>query len=748
MKTWLGNTFSILVLTGMLWLSASSAWAVMSVATLNGTYHGVNKNSSFVQFPDGNVRDNISGDKFTLTFNGNGVCSVSLNYQEFEVNLSSPYTVDSRPPEIIESIPCTYTVSPAGEGTIFLGEESNTFWVSYDGNVLTSSGAEVYQDEDLWHDSSILIAVKTGSGMNNGSLIGTYKAVSYDTIFFNDGGKIVDTLYANNVTLTFNGNGNGTYSYSNGANYDVNLSSPDAVSIGPDSGSGSFTYTVTPMGETQIYFPDGSSTLWLSADGNVLLQGRIEASDGQYDSTLLVCVKIGSGKTMASLNSTFHLTKQDKSFEKNGLTLVDAIISDDPDDGSTVTFDGSGQCELSHTDLSFIVDLSSPDEVFLNYEPTTESCTYTVTTNGQVLMSFADGSMKTRWLSANNNILLGGGPYASVVDELYLTKMLVAVNSGTTLPKCAQPESITVPASDPDGNYEVNWGPSATDGATYVLEEALDSDFSVGLQKVYRGTDTSVNLTGRSMGTYYYRVKATKMDHRSSTYLAGASECAVGLNPLNDDTEFVKQVYRDFLNREADPDGLAYWVGQLESGAKTRPELVEGYLLSPEFQGNIAPVVRLYSAYFLRIPDYDGLMYWVNRKTQGTALEEISDAFATSPEFQTTYGSLTNAQFVQLVYQNVLGREPDADGLAFWTGELDSGNRNRGQVMAGFSESAEYKALMNSDVYVTMVYIGLLRRSPDADGFDYWVNRMDGGDSGQILIDGFLKSAEYAARFE
>jgi hypothetical protein len=67
--------------------------------------------------------------------------------------------------------------------------------------------------------------------------------------------------------------------------------------------------------------------------------------------------------------------------------------------------------------------------------------------------------------------------------------------------------------------------------------------------------------------------------------------------------------------------------------------------------------------------------------------------------------------------------------------------------MAGFSESAEYKALMNSDVYVTMVYIGLLRRSPDADGFDYWVNRMDGGDSGQILIDGFLKSAEYAARF-
>lgn len=50
-------------------------------------------------------------------------------------------------------------------------------------------------------------------------------------------------------------------------------------------------------------------------------------------------------------------------------------------------------------------------------------------------------------------------------------------------------------------------------------------------------------------------------------------------------------------------------------------------------------------------------------------------------------------------------------------------------------------------VYVTMVYMGLLRRAPDAGGFDYWVGRMDTGDSGQLLIDGFLASGEYAARF-
>ena len=68
--------------------------------------------------------------------------------------------------------------------------------------------------------------------------------------------------------------------------------------------------------------------------------------------------------------------------------------------------------------------------------------------------------------------------------------------------------------------------------------------------------------------------------------------------------------------------------------------------------------------------------------------------------------------------------------------------------MTGFSESEEYTLRMDHEVYVTMTYIGLLRRAPEQGGFDYWVNRMDGGDSGQILIDGFLNSAEYAARFE
>lgn len=219
------------------------------------------------------------------------------------------------------------------------------------------------------------------------------------------------------------------------------------------------------------------------------------------------------------------------------------------------------------------------------------------------------------------------------------------------------------------------------------------------------------------------------------------------LTPLNDEGEFIRQVYRDFLNREADIVGLQYWVDELNSGRRTKAQVVEQYLLSAEFSQMIAPVTRLYTAYFMRIPDYGGLMYWVDRYAQGTTLDDVSDNFAASEEFQQTYGNLSNAEFVTLIYRNVLGREPDAGGLTYWTNELESAARTRGQVMTGFSESAEYQTMMASSVYIIMTYVGLLQRSPDLGGYEYWLEQMSGGTSGLALIDGFLYSQEYEARF-
>ena len=45
------------------------------------------------------------------------------------------------------------------------------------------------------------------------------------------------------------------------------------------------------------------------------------------------------------------------------------------------------------------------------------------------------------------------------------------------------------------------------------------------------------------------------------------------------------------------------------------------------------------------------------------------------------------------LYKNILGRDADVGGLIYWLGQLDSGAETRYEVLLGFSESAENKAL-------------------------------------------------------
>jgi hypothetical protein len=102
---------------------------------------------------------------------------------------------------------------------------------------------------------------------------------------------------------------------------------------------------------------------------------------------------------------------------------------------------------------------------------------------------------------------------------------------------------------------------------------------------------------------------------------------------------------------------------------------------------------------------------------------------------------------VTRLYQNVLGRSPDTAGFNFWKGQLDTNAMTRGQVMLYFSESAEYRPLVSNEVFVTMSYVGMLRRSPDPNGFSFWVNYLDSGNPPTALLQGFIDAPEYHARF-
>jgi hypothetical protein len=104
---------------------------------------------------------------------------------------------------------------------------------------------------------------------------------------------------------------------------------------------------------------------------------------------------------------------------------------------------------------------------------------------------------------------------------------------------------------------------------------------------------------------------------------------------------------------------------------------------------------RLYNASFKRLPDPDGLKYWIDKYTSGENDERtVASSFLVSDEFKERYGAnVSDTTYVNNLYQNVLGRLPDSSGLNYWLGQLNSGAETRYEVLLGFSESAENKVL-------------------------------------------------------
>ena len=117
-----------------------------------------------------------------------------------------------------------------------------------------------------------------------------------------------------------------------------------------------------------------------------------------------------------------------------------------------------------------------------------------------------------------------------------------------------------------------------------------------------------------------------------------------------------------------------------------------------DIYSNAGFAYSLYGA-FDRAPDVDGLGYWIAQFDQGASLTDVAGGFIASAEFTADYGaSPTNTSYVEDLYQNFLNREADTAGLDFWVGLLDTGAMTEAQVMASFSRSAEYQAIIVPDI--------------------------------------------------
>jgi hypothetical protein len=268
-------------------------------------------------------------------------------------------------------------------------------------------------------------------------------------------------------------------------------------------------------------------------------------------------------------------------------------------------------------------------------------------------------------------------------------------------------------------------------------------------------------------------------------------------NAIDDGANFVRQNYHDFLNREPDADGLAFWTNQITSCGTNqacieirRINVSAAFFLSIEFQDTGYLVERLYKtsygdasgastfggAHQLPVPivrfneflpdtQEIGFGVVVGQGNWQQQLEINKQAFAAGfvqrPRFTTALPtSLTPAQFVDQLNSNagnVLSASEKATAIGLFGSATDTSNVTaRAQALRQIAEDADLNSAEFNRAFVLMQYFGYMRRNPndpqDADysGFDFWLtklNQFNGNFVNADMVKAFITAGEYRQHF-
>ena len=253
-------------------------------------------------------------------------------------------------------------------------------------------------------------------------------------------------------------------------------------------------------------------------------------------------------------------------------------------------------------------------------------------------------------------------------------------------------------------------------------------------------------------------------------------------NPIDGAEFFVRQQYRDFLNRPPDDEGLAFWTNQILSCGNDavcvgdrRMNVSAAFFLSIEFQETGFLAYRLYQASFGRPPEHlneflldtrtigEGVV--VNAPGWQQLLESRKTAFIEDfvmrSQFTEAYPlSLTPEQFVNLLVEKTGGALTSgeiATAVADFQGATTSDSYvARARALRRVAENQTFSQRKLNPAFVLMQYFGYMQRNPDEapdnnlDGYYFWLNKLEqfGGDFRRAeMVKSFLVSTEYRARF-
>ena len=261
-------------------------------------------------------------------------------------------------------------------------------------------------------------------------------------------------------------------------------------------------------------------------------------------------------------------------------------------------------------------------------------------------------------------------------------------------------------------------------------------------------------------------------------------------NPIDETTFFVRQHYRDFLGRDPDADGLAFWSNGIEScGADQqcrevkRVDTSAAFFLSIEFQETGYLAYRMYKAAYgdaasdgvpgtvpaVRLREFladaqrvgQGVQVGVGDWQQQLEANKATYAleFVQRARFTAAFPTaLTAEDFVNKLAENTgaaLSPEERAALLAV-LGATPQDATKRAQAVRTVAEDAGLRQAELNRAFVLMQYYGYLRRNPDDPqdtnfgGWRFWLDKLDQFNGNFVqaeMVKAFITSIEYRQRF-
>lgn len=359
------------------------------------------------------------------------------------------------------------------------------------------------------------------------------------------------------------------------------------------------------------------------------------------------------------------------------------------------------------------------------------------------------------------------------------TTGMAAVNYTTSDTAAASPCNVVGSAASERCDYQtlagtLNFAPGETSKTISVL--LVDDSFDENNES-FTVTLSSASGSGVVLGST-----------PATTVTITDNDSANGANPIDQVGFFVRQHYLDFLNREPDAAGLAFWSDQITSCGTNqgcievrRINVSAAFFLSIEFQETGFFVYRLYKAAhnppgvpvpvrfaeFLADTRQIGQGVIVGVGDWPAQLEANKQAFLADfvlrLRFTTDHPTSDSpAEFVDDLYANAVVTPSASDRTTaineFGGAPNTADTAARARVLRRVAENTTLQQQEFRKAFVLEQYFGYLRRNPfdppeptlNFDGFNFWLNKLNQFGGNYItaeMVKAFISASEYRRRF-